>query len=68
MSVDKTLRTISIDELDNLKLDENNQLYWQDKPIVTKKKVSLRGYELLLATIVALATAIQGYVAWKGIK
>ena len=35
------IRPITQVELDNLGLDENLNLYWNDKPIVTKKRVTL---------------------------
>jgi hypothetical protein len=33
----KKIRPITLEELDNLGLDENLNLYWKNKPIATKK-------------------------------
>ncbi|ATU94382.1 hypothetical protein [Phyllobacterium zundukense] len=54
------LRTISLSELDNFKMDENGDLHWKDGKVYVHKRISLRGYELALATIGATGALLAG--------
>lgn len=54
------LRTISLNELDNLKIDEYGNLHWRDGKVSIQQKVSLRWYELILATTGAVGALLAG--------
>lgn len=63
MSNDFTLpdgvRPISFDDTGKLGVhEESKRLYWGADELSIKKKVSLRGYELLLASITALSALL----------
>lgn len=56
------LRGITFDEMDQFQLDENGQLHWNNKKVITDNVVSLRKYEFILALVVAfgaLATGVE---------
>lgn len=36
-----TPKTIGLDQLDRLGVDENNKLYWDGKPLVTEERIVL---------------------------
>ena len=58
------LRPISLDELDNLQIDEDtNELYWRNNKVVISNKVSLRWLELTLAILVTIGTLLSGIAA-----
>lgn len=54
------LRTISMEELNHLKIDDDGRLHWHDAKVSVEKKISLRWYELILATIGAFGALAAG--------
>lgn len=57
-----SVRPISIDELDRLGIDEENNLYWDGKPIVIRRRISLPWFVNLAAVGAATATIIMAVV------
>lgn len=53
----KTIRTITVDELENFGLDDEMQLYWTNKPIEIKKHISLTLWQKIGAIVTILSTA-----------
>ena len=54
-------RTISQHELDNFKIDENdNSLYWNDKRVKLERRLTLSGFQKLAALAIATATLSMG--------
>ncbi|MBX9725918.1 MAG: hypothetical protein K2X09_01525 [Rickettsiales bacterium] len=63
------LRGISLDEMDQFQLDENGQLHWNNKKVITANVVSLRKYEFIIALVVAfgaLATGVEAVLNIMG--
>lgn len=58
----KGIRPLSFDE-EGLGIDRNSVLYWDGKPVMIRRQLELRWYELILATMVAGATVVQAGVA-----
>ncbi|MBY0225114.1 MAG: hypothetical protein K2Q28_04850 [Hyphomicrobium sp.] len=58
----KHVRPLSLDDW-GLGVDAKGSLYWQGKPVVVRRQLELRTYELALATIVTLATVVQAAIA-----
>jgi hypothetical protein len=56
------LRTISLGETDKLKLDEENKLYWDGKPIVTEEKLVLQKHINWAVYLTAFSTAAYALV------
>ena len=56
------IRTISIDELDNLGIDENNKLYWNKQPLVIEEKIHLQLWVNIAIVIGALSTVVLGSI------
>lgn len=54
------LRTIGMDELDNFKIDDDGNLHWKDGKVFIQKRVSLRRYEFILATLAAAGALLAG--------
>lgn len=54
------LRTISLNELDNFKMDENGDLHWKDGKVYVYKRFKLQGIELGLAAVGALGALLAG--------
>ncbi|HEC60432.1 hypothetical protein LCGC14_0581500 [marine sediment metagenome] len=55
------IKSITIDEVDNLGLDEHNNLYWLGERIHIKKKIELEGYlntAIILGGLSTLVVAI----------
>jgi hypothetical protein len=53
-------RTISQNELDGFQLDDDGRLYWRGKGVLLERRITLRGFELVLATIAAFGAALAG--------
>jgi hypothetical protein len=53
-------RTIGIDELDGLQVDDDGRLYWRGKGVVLEQRITLKGFELALATIAATGAFLAG--------
>jgi hypothetical protein len=72
------VRPMTIDETGLLGIrDRDGQLFWNGREIQTRKKVTLRGFELSLAVVVAVATLIGSalsswewlcHLAWIGVQ
>jgi hypothetical protein len=68
----RNVRAISFKELDGLGVDNDGRLYWNGKPVeIIGRRLDLTGYQILLATVVALFTvvggigaAVQGWTAY----
>jgi len=56
------IRTISINELDNLGIDENNKLYWNKQPLVIEEKIHLQLWVNIAIVIGALSTVVLGSI------
>ena len=54
----KQVRPITFDEMGSLGLDEDNQLYWDDKPIEIKNRLSLGAWERMAVIIGGFSTLI----------
>ncbi|MBT3068707.1 hypothetical protein [Rhodoferax sp. U11-2br] len=50
------IRSITIDELDKIGLDENNKLYWEERPVVLEEKIKLQWW----VNLSAIAGALSG--------
>ena len=53
-------KTITLEQLDQFSVDESGQLFWKNKPVVTKSRVTLRWFELSLAVVAAIGTLASG--------
>ena len=60
--MNKNIKTISIDELDKLGIDENNKLYWDGKPLLTEEKIILQKYVNASIIIGAFSTAVIAFI------
>ena len=56
------IRTISIDELDGFGIDDDNNLYWKQKPVKLEKRFRFSWWQGFLATIAAFGTLASGLV------
>lgn len=56
------VRPISIDD-EGLGIDREGVLYWNGKPVMIRRQLELRWYELILATVIAVATVVQAVAA-----
>ncbi len=50
------VEAITFDEVDNFGVGRDHRLYWKGQELVTRKHISLRGWELTLATLVSVST------------
>ena len=55
-------KTITIDQLGRLSVGENNKLYWDDRPIVTEKKITLDWWVSLSIIFGALSTMVMAAI------
>ncbi|TPJ75820.1 hypothetical protein FJ422_30855 [Mesorhizobium sp. B2-6-3] len=53
-------RTIGMDELNGFQIDDDGRLYWRGKSVLLERRITLRGFELLLATVAAIGAALSG--------
>jgi hypothetical protein len=53
-------RTISIDEMDGFEIDDDGRLYWRGKGVVLEQRITLKGFELVLASAAALGALLAG--------
>ncbi|GAB5507594.1 MAG: hypothetical protein Rhirs2KO_27570 [Rhizobiaceae bacterium] len=64
-----TIRSVGIDELDNLGVDRVGNLFWDGKPIEVRRLLLTRGQRIaaisiaLIGFFAALGTVVQGSVA-----
>lgn len=42
-------KTISQDQLDGFEIDESDQLFWRGKAVVLERRLTLKGWELVIA-------------------
>lgn len=54
----KKLRSISIDEMEHMQLDENNRLYWKGRPVVTEERVTFSFLVSLSIIATGVATSV----------
>lgn len=66
MTKSEKSKQITLNDLNRLSIDEDNNLYWDEKPLVTEKKVSLSNVERFVGGIVALVTVLS--LSATGIK
>jgi hypothetical protein len=61
------VRAVTFDETGLLGIrDRDGQLFWNGKEIQTRRKVTLRGFELSLAVVAASATVVASTVSsWE---
>lgn len=60
---------VSIDDLDRLGVDDRNNLYWDDKRLVTAARFSLTRRQAQVGTAAAVATVIASatvFLQWLG--
>ncbi|TIN06704.1 MAG: hypothetical protein E5Y14_27655 [Mesorhizobium sp.] len=53
-------RTIGIEELDGFQIDGDGRLYWRGKGVLMERRITLRGFELLLASTAAVGAVLAG--------
>jgi hypothetical protein len=61
------VRTITLDKLDRLGIDDNNRLYWDGKQVVLKSALSLTWFQnacVGLTTLGAVASGVMAIVSW----
>ena len=51
-----TVRPITFDETAKIGVDENNNLYWNGKPVVTKRRITLPWFVNVAAVGASIAT------------
>lgn len=51
---------ITYDDIGHFEVDDDGRLYWKGQPVLLEQKLSLRGFELTLATIAAIGAALAG--------
>ena len=57
---------ITWDEIDGLGVDEHNNLYWGDKPLVTRRKITLPFFINAAAVLAGPSTAVLAFIQfWK---
>lgn len=56
-----TIHPITSNDIEKLGLDENNQLYWDGKPIVIKQRIIL-GWWVYLAIIIVTFSALGSFI------
>ncbi len=54
---------MTLDELDNLGIGDDNKLYWHGKEVETKNSLNLNIWQNVLAFIAALGTLASGFFA-----
>jgi hypothetical protein len=66
------VETISLDGLDRLGVDAQNQLYWDGKPLEVKQSLSFTGWQKVWAGVVSftiviggLGSFVQGWTAYN---
>ncbi|MDP2002904.1 MAG: hypothetical protein Q8J86_08230 [Desulfurivibrionaceae bacterium] len=55
------IKTITLDQLDRLGIDETNKLYWDGKPLVTEERIVLARWvniAVIVGAVAALITAV----------
>ena len=55
------IRPLLFDEADKLGIDEENNLYWDNKQIQTKTIISLEGCTFLLALVATIAASVDAF-------
>jgi hypothetical protein len=53
-------RTIGIDELDKFQIDDNGQLYWGEHAVQLERRITLKGWELVIAACAAFGALLAG--------
>lgn len=57
------IRGLSIDEMNGFGVDKPGNIYWHGYPIQVRRKIELRWYELVLATLATTGALMQGIAA-----
>ncbi len=52
------VKTITLEQLDRLGIDEANKLYWDGKPLVTEERIVLARWVNIAVVVGAAATAL----------
>ncbi|WP_297812872.1 hypothetical protein [uncultured Methylophaga sp.] len=52
------IKSITIDELDHLGIDEDNNLYWHGKPVHIKQKIELESWLNIAIISGAISTVV----------
>lgn len=52
------INKIGMEDLDRLGIDEENKLYWDNKPLVTEEKITLQKWVNFAIVVGALSTFI----------
>lgn len=60
----KEVRTITIDELDHLGLDDEGNLYWKNQPVRIERKFKFSWWQGFLAFIAAVGAFLSGVMAF----
>ncbi|RWB94997.1 MULTISPECIES: hypothetical protein [unclassified Mesorhizobium] len=53
-------RTISIDEMDGFQIDDDGRLYCRGQSVLLERRITLRGFELILASTAAVGALLAG--------
>ncbi len=53
---------LTMEELGRLGIDERNNLYWDGKPLITRRKVTLPLFVNVAAVLAGLATALIAFI------
>lgn len=52
-------RSIGIDELDGLEIDDDGKLYWRGKAVILERRLKLGGYQIFLASAATASAALS---------
>lgn len=53
-------RTISLEELDQFEVNDAGQLFWKGKAVVLERRLTLKGWELFIASLAATGAILAG--------
>lgn len=53
-------KEITWDGLGKFSVDDDGRLYWDGQAVVLEQRITLKGYELVLATVAATGAALAG--------
>lgn len=56
------IRTISVEELDNPGIDENNKLYWNERPLLIEETIHLQRWVNVSIVLSAVSTFVLGVI------
>lgn len=71
MAIEKTIKvkTIGMEDLDRLGIDQTNKLYWDGKPLVTEERIVLArsvNVAVIIGSLAAVLTAVVEILKFFG--